>query len=108
MEFFNQWSKRPPHAPQEFKEPTCTVPNQSMTVQQIIAKYSRTGLVPQSFTKKDNGGNFATDPDFDPLDQGLDYLEAAAAASHGSEKDPKDPSSDTEPKSAQGEGEGGA
>jgi len=78
MEFYTQWSNRPPHAPQEFKEPTCTVPNQSMTVQEIIAKYSRTGLVPQSFAKKDEGGNIATDPDFDPLDSGLEMLEAAA------------------------------
>ena len=78
MEFYNQWSNRPPHAPQEFKEPTCTVPNQSMTVQEIIAKYSRTGLVHQSFDKKDYGGNIATDPDFDPLDNGQDLLEAVA------------------------------
>lgn len=51
-----------------------------MTVQQIIAKYSRTGLVPQSFTKRDDGGNVATDPDFDPLDSGFDVLDEAAAA----------------------------
>lgn len=80
MEFFNQWSNRPDHAPQAFSEPTCTVPNQSMTVQEIIAKYSRTGLVPQSYLKKDTGGNAATDPEFDPLDSGFDLLESAAAA----------------------------
>lgn len=80
MEFFNQWTKRPQTAPQEFTEPTCTVPNQSMTVQQIIAKYSRTGLVPQSYIHKDQGGNVSTDPDFDPLDQAFDVLESAAAA----------------------------
>lgn len=51
-----------------------------MTVQQIIAKYSRTGLVPQSFTKRDDGGNVATDPDFDPLDSGFEVLDDAAAA----------------------------
>lgn len=79
MEFYDQWSNRPPHSPQEFKEPTCTVPNQAMSVQEIIAKYSRTGLVPQSFAKKDSGGNIATDPDFDPLDSGQDLIEAAAA-----------------------------
>lgn len=61
-------------------EPTCTVPNQSMTVQQIIAKYSRTGLVPQSFIHKDQGGNVATDPEFDPLDQAFEVFESAAAA----------------------------
>lgn len=106
MEFFNQWSNRPDHAPQAFSEPTCTVPNQSMTVQEIIAKYSRTGLVPQSYLKKDTGGNAATDPDFDPLDSGYDVLDAAAAAAaHGSGKDPQlDPSPEPEP--APG-GEGG-
>ena len=107
MEFYTQWSNRPPHAPQEFKEPTCTVPNQSMTVQEIIAKYSRTGLVPQSFAKKDNGGNIATDPDFDVLDNGQDLLEAAAAASHGSAKPvPEAGSGEPEPKSAPA-GDGG-
>lgn len=106
MEFYNQWTNRPPHAPQTFSEPTCTVPNQSMTVQQIIAKYSRTGLVPQSFTKRDQGGNLATDPDFDPLDNGFEVLDAAAAAAaHGSGKDPQpDPSPEPEPAPA---GEGG-
>lgn len=80
MEFYNQWTNRPVNYQQEFKEPTCTVPNQSMTVQQIIAKYSRTGLVPQSFARKDEGGNVATDPGFDPLDEAFDVLEEAAAA----------------------------
>ena len=101
MEFYTQWSNRPPHAPQEFKEPTCTVPNQSMTVQEIIAKYSRTGLVPQSFAKKDQGGNIATDPDFDPLDNGQDMLEAAArqkaeqeAAAAAAAKEPSAPAGD--------------
>lgn len=106
MEFYNQWTNRPSHAPQTFTEPTCTVPNQSMTVQQIIAKYSRTGLVPQSFTKRDQGGNIATDPGFDPLDSGFEVLDAAAAAAaHGSGKDPQqDPSPEPEPAPA---GEGG-
>lgn len=106
MEFFNQWTKRPQTAPQEFTEPTCTVPNQSMTVQQIIAKYSRTGLVPQSFAHKDQGGNVATDPDFDPLDQAFEVMDAASAASHGSGKEPSAPSLEPEPPSAPaGEGE---
>ena len=112
MGFYNQWSNRPPHAPQEFKEPTCTVPNQSMSVQEIIAKYSRTGLVPQSFAKKDQGGNVATDPDFDPLDNGQEVLEAAeaarqaAAAAHGSADGIPAPSGEPAPSSAPaGEGE---
>lgn len=86
MKFYNQWSNRPPHAPQEFKEPTCTVPNQSMSVQEIIAKYSRTGLVPQSFARKDQGGNVATDPEFDPLDSGIEVMDAAAEARRAQEE----------------------
>ena len=106
MEFFNQWSHRPETVPQEFKEPTCTVPNQSMTVQEIIAKYTRAGIVPAGMERKNAGalissmmpnrpdGEVATDPGFDPLDEGMDILEsaaaaqAAAAASLGSEGDP--------------------
>lgn len=114
MEFYNQWSNRPPHAPQEFTEPTCTVPNQAMSVQEIIAKYSRTGLVPQSYLKKDSGGNVATDPDFDPLDDAMDVMEAAEAArqaaaeaaAHGSADGGPSPSGEPEQKSAPaGEGE---
>lgn len=108
MEFYNQWSNRPPHSPLEFKEPTCTVPNQSMTVQQIIAKYSRTGLVPQSFSKKDEGGNVATDPGFDPLDSYFEVMDAAAAASHGSPEPAPAGTSEPAPEpGAAGEGEGG-
>lgn len=108
MEFYNQWSNRPPHAPQTFTEPTCTVPNQSMTVQQIIAKYSRTGLVPQSYLKRDDGGNVATDPEFDPLDNGFEVLEQAAAAraaAGSGQASPAEPAPEPEPPSApQGEG----
>lgn len=46
-----------------------------MTIPEIIAKYTRTGLVPQSFAKRDEGGNSAFDPGFDPLDEGLAILE---------------------------------
>lgn len=44
--------------------------------------------MPQSFTKRDDGGNLATDPDFDPLDNGFEVLESAAAAAHGSGQAP--------------------
>lgn len=91
IQFFNQWTKRPEKAPQEFKEPTCTVPNQSMTVAQIIAKYSRMGIIPvvkdtlqggrflQRLGQTWDGDNKATDPDFDPLDNGQEYLDDFAA-----------------------------
>lgn len=91
IEFFNQWTKRPQRTPQEFSEPTCTVPNQSMTVAQIIAKYSRMGIIPavkdtlqggrflQRLGQSWDGDNQATDPDFDPLDNGQEYLDDYAA-----------------------------
>ena len=97
MVFFNQWSNRPETVPQEFKEPTCTVPNQSMTVQEIIAKYTRAGIVPAGMDRKKAGalissmipsrpdGEVATDPGFDPLDEGMDILEAAEAARQAAE-----------------------
>lgn len=105
IEFFNQWTKRPQRTPQEFSEPTCTVPNQSMTVAQIIAKYSRMGIIPavkdtlqggrflQRLGQTWDGDNMATDPDFDPLDNGQEFLEEAAAArvagpEGGAETDP--------------------
>lgn len=87
--FFNQWTNRPSWPPQEFKEPTCTVPDQSMTIQEIIAKFTRTGLVPQSFVHRDQGGNVAMEPDFDPLDEYTDSMAAAAAS--GSSEPVKDP-----------------
>lgn len=90
--FYNQWTCRPRRTPQEFHEPTCTVPNQSMTVAQIIAKYSRMGVIPavkstleggrylQRLGQSWPGDNIATDPDFDPLDDGQEFLEDSAAA----------------------------
>lgn len=79
--FSSQW--RPNKARlrgQYFELPTCTVPDQSMTIQEIIAKFTRTGLVPQSYAKRDQGGNAAFGPDFDPLD---DYSETMAEAAAG-------------------------
>ena len=98
IEFFNQWTKRPQRAPQEFKEPTCTVPNQSLSVAQIIAKYSRMGIIPavkdtldggrdlQRLGQTWDGDNRATDPDFDPLDNGQEYLDDAAQQKAAQEK----------------------
>lgn len=92
VKFFNQWTNRPQRTPQEFLEPTCTVPNQSMTVAQIIAKYSRMGVIPavkstleggrylQRLGQSWPGDNIATEPDFDPLDDGQEFLEDSAAA----------------------------
>lgn len=75
--FFNQWTNRPKVIGQVFTEPTCTIPDQTMTIQEIIARFTRTGLVPQSYAKRDQGGNEAEDPGFDPLDE---YSEIQATA----------------------------
>lgn len=100
IEFFNQWTKRPQRTPQEFSEPTCTVPNQSMTVAQIIAKYSRMGIIPavkdtlqggrflQRLGQTWDGDNKATDPDFDPLDNGQEYLDDFAAQQKPAQQEP--------------------
>lgn len=74
-----------------FTQPSCTVPDQSLTIPEIIARYTRSGLVPQSFAKRDEGGNVAMEPDFDPLDAFSDAMEAARLsrqrnAPKGSEK----------------------
>lgn len=75
--FFGQWTrfKRLSWA-LVFHKPTCTVPDQSMTIQEIIAKYTRTGLVPSTVLRKDEGGQAAFDPDFDPLDNGQDFMDS--------------------------------
>lgn len=48
-----------------------------MTIPEIIARYTRSGLVPQSYAKRDEGGNVAMEPDFDPLDEFSETMEAA-------------------------------
>lgn len=108
IEFFNQWTNRPVVAAQVFEKPTCTVPDQYMTIAEIIAKFTRTGLVPRTYLHNDEGGNSAFSPDFDPMDDGQEFMEAAKeAASHGSEQAPSEPVSEPEPESATGAGNGG-
>lgn len=69
-----------------------------MTIPEIIAKYTRTGLVPQSFAKRDQGGNTALEPDFDPLDEYTEVQAAAAARRAATDSlAPKYPSKDPEP-----------
>lgn len=77
--FCGQWNGGSRWPAQEFTKPSCTVPDQSMTIPEIIAKYTRTGLVPQSFAKRDEGGNAAFEPGFDPLDE-YSELQASRAA----------------------------
>lgn len=88
--FRTQWNGANVHSPQVFRKPSMTVPDQSMTIPEIIAKYTRTGLVPQSFAKRDEGGNAAFEPGFDPLDEysEVQALAAAQKAAAGSSAAP--------------------
>lgn len=107
-------------AAQVFEKPTCTVPDQYMTIAEIIARFTRAGIVPKGTSPLDAGkiinssipqrpdGEAAFDPDFDPMDNGQDFMEAAMAASHGSESAPQEPVSEPEPASEPGAGNGGA
>lgn len=92
--FHSQWDEFFPTEGQSFMEPSLTIPDQSMTIPEIIARFTRTGQLPGSVKMIDQGGNIAADPESDPLD---DYsaVQAAAAAAKaaGSSKDPSvDPS----------------
>lgn len=103
--FYGQWTrfKRLSWA-LVFHKPTCTVPDQSMTIQEIIAKYTRTGLVPATALRKDEGGQAAFDPDFDPLDNGQEFMEAAKPADGSGEDPSADPSPEPSPSAPAGEG----
>lgn len=97
--FASQWAEYEPTKGQEFTEPSLTIPDQSMTIPEIIAKFTRTGMVPGTISMRDNGGNVAADPESDPLDDYSAVMAArAAAAAAGSSKDPvPDPSGEPEP-----------
>lgn len=81
FKIFGQWMEELPSWAQKFVKPSCTIPDQSMTIAEIIAKYTRTGLVPGSVVSHaDDGGNIASDPGFDPLDEWNESMAAAARA----------------------------
>lgn len=99
--FASQWAEYEPTEGQIFVEPSCTIPDQSMTIPQIIARFTRTGMVPGTISMRDNGGNVAADPESDPLDDWNNVQDAAIAAkaakaADGSSKDPSaDPSGES-------------
>lgn len=100
--FASQWQEYEPYEGQEFKEPSCTVPDQSMTIPEIIAKFTRTGMVPGTISLRDQGGNVAADPESDPLDEWND-VQAAAAAAKAAQKEQapaQEPATDPAPASA--------
>lgn len=89
--FLGQWTagERPSWA-LKTTLPSCTIPDQTMTIQEIIAKYTRTGLVPASRAQWDQGGNDAGNLPEDPLDEYTEILELARSegARAGSEVSP--------------------
>ena len=49
--------------------PSMTVPDQAMTIAEIIARFTRTGMVPASYLNDEEDGQEASsDTSFDPLD----------------------------------------
>lgn len=49
------------------QEPSCTIPDQSMTISEIIARFTRSGVMPVK-VHADPGNQEAMDPEMDPLD----------------------------------------
>lgn len=78
--FASQWTENDLSNGQVFTEPSCTVPDQSLSIPEIIAKFTRSGLVPATVKMVDKGGNVATDPESDPFDDWNEVISAAAAA----------------------------
>ena len=78
--FASQWAEYEPTVGQVFILPSETVPDQSLTIPEIIAKFTRTGMVPGTMRLRDQGGNVAADPEFDPLDDYGSVMKSAAAA----------------------------
>lgn len=49
--------------------PSLTVPDQAMTIPEIIARFTRTGMLPASYLNDEEDGQEASlDTSFDPLD----------------------------------------
>lgn len=97
--FYSQWSDNLPSWAEENTEPSVTVPDQSMTIQEIIARFTRSGVMPVP-VHSDEGGNVAEDPEFDPLEFDPEYWKAEAArlkaAQEGEEhKDASSPDKNT-------------
>lgn len=76
--FYSQWSDDFPSWAEENNEPSMTVPDQSMTIQEIIARFTRSGVMPVA-VHSDEGGQMADDPEFDPLEFDPQYWKDEAA-----------------------------
>lgn len=77
--FRSQWDEVQPSFAEVNMLPTCTVPDQSMTVSEIIARFTRSGIMPVR-DYSDSGGNTAPDdPEFEPMDFDPEYWKAEQA-----------------------------
>lgn len=78
IRFYGHWTEKGPSWALKTTQPSLTVPDQAMSIAEIIAKYTRTGLVPSSYLKTDQGGNIAAEPGSDPMDDWNESMVAAA------------------------------
>lgn len=83
--FASQWLENDLSGGQVFTEPSKTVPDQSLTIPEIIARFTRSGYVPATIRMNDQGGNVAAEPDADPLDD-FSELQSLAAAQAAAQK----------------------
>lgn len=76
LRFRSQWNP----GDQVFSElnelPSCTIPDQSMTISEIIARFTRSGVMPVQVHNDDGGNEAPDDPEFDPLDFDPQYIKA--------------------------------
>lgn len=79
LRFRSQWDEFVPSFAELNDLPSCTIPDQSMTISEIIARFTRSGIIPVR-DYSDQGGNAAPDdPELDPLDFQPDYWKDEAA-----------------------------
>lgn len=76
--FQSQWDENRPDFAQVFTEPSQTIPDQSLTIPQIISKFTRQGVAPASIRMVDKGGNVAPEDWADPLDDFTEVERIAA------------------------------
>lgn len=87
MKFYTNWSPKKTLGEMNNK-PSETVPDQSMTIQEIIARFVRSGSMPVAM-HSDIGDNEAFEPEFEPLDeQPTEIVSRLRPASKEPEKEP--------------------
>lgn len=88
--FYTNYNPKPCEA-EKFRLPSETIPDQSLTIAEIVARYVRTGVLPVK-THNDEGGNAPLE-DVDPLDlQPGDAISAFEAAKKQLENENNEPS----------------